>query len=114
MGISMQDSKLSQLARMIEEWPGLVSGPTRELVDDSLVLLDHLGDARTLVDVGAGGGMPGIPLKIARPELAVTLVEADGRKAAFLVHAAAELGLEVEVVAERAEIAARGALREAF
>jgi len=99
----MQDSKLSQLARMIEEWPGLVSGPARELVDDSLVLLDHLRDARRLVDVGSGGGLPGLALKLERPHLEVTLVEADQDKAAFLVQASARLGVDVEVVARRAE-----------
>jgi 16S rRNA (guanine527-N7)-methyltransferase len=92
----------------------MVSGPPGPLVEDCLVLLDHLGDARSVVDVGSGGGMPGIPIKIARPDLRVVLVEADRRKAAFLVHAAARLGLDVEVVAERAETAGRGPLREAF
>jgi 16S rRNA (guanine527-N7)-methyltransferase len=58
--------------------------------------------------------MPGLPLKLARPELRVTLVEAGRRKAAFLTRAAAQLGLEVEVVAERAEAAAHGSLRESF
>jgi 16S rRNA (guanine527-N7)-methyltransferase len=116
MGISVNDSRLSQLARMISEWPGLVSGPAQELIDDSLVLLDHLGDARSLVDVGSGGGLPGLPLKITRPELAVTLVEADQAKAAFLVHACARLELQgVEVVARRAEeIGHDPRYREAF
>lgn len=89
---------------MIEDWPGLVAGPARRLVDDSLVLLQHLGEARRLVDVGSGGGLPGLPLKIARPELEVTLIEADQAKAAFLVQACASLGLkDVDVVARRAE-----------
>jgi 16S rRNA (guanine527-N7)-methyltransferase len=96
-------ARLSELARMIEGWPGLVSGPTDGLVADSLVLLDHLGDARRLVDVGSGGGLPGLALKIARPDLDMTLVEADQDKAAFLVQASARLHLEVEVVARRAE-----------
>ncbi len=100
----MNDSKLSQLAGLISAWPGLVSGPAAELVEDSLVLLEHLGEARTLVDVGSGGGLPGLPLKIGRPDLAVTLVEADQGKAAFLVQACAALGLDgVEVLARRAE-----------
>ena len=104
MGISMKDSRLAELARMISEWPGLVSGPAGDLVADSLVLLEHLGDARRLVDVGSGGGLPGLPLKIARPSLEVTLVEADQGKAAFLVQACASLDLEgVEVLARRAE-----------
>lgn len=110
----MTSEPLAEYARLLETWPGLVSGPARPLVEDSLSLLDHLGSARTVVDVGSGGGMPGLPLKIARPDLEVTLLEADRRKAAFLVHAAATLGLAVEVVAERAEVAGRGALREAF
>jgi 16S rRNA (guanine527-N7)-methyltransferase len=107
-------SKLATYARLLESWPGLVSGPARPLVDDCLVLLGHLDGTETLVDVGSGGGMPGLPLKIARPGLGVTLVEADRRRAAFLVHAAAELGLDVEVVAERAETAGRSPLRERF
>jgi len=116
MGISVNDSKLEQLARLISEWPGLVSGPAADLVSDSLVLLEHLGDATKLIDVGSGGGLPGLPLKIARPELSVTLIEADKDKAAFLVRACAELGLhDVEVVARRAEEAGRDPLyREAF
>jgi 16S rRNA (guanine527-N7)-methyltransferase len=105
---------LDAYASLLGSWPGLVSGPAGPLARDSLVLLDHLGDARSVVDVGSGGGMPGIPLKIARPELRVVLVEADRRKAAFLVHAAARLELDVEVVAERAETAGRGPLRETF
>jgi 16S rRNA (guanine527-N7)-methyltransferase len=104
MGISVNDSKLLQLARMISEWPGLVSGPAAELVDDSRVLLEHLGEAKTVVDVGSGGGLPGLPLKILRPDLRLTLVESDQAKAAFLVRACATLGLDdVEVLARRAE-----------
>ena len=101
---------------MISEWPGLVSGPADQLIDDALVLLDHLGDAKRLVDVGSGGGLPGLPLKIARPELAVTLVEADSGKAAFLVQACARLGLiDVEVVGRRAEEVGHDArYRESF
>jgi 16S rRNA (guanine527-N7)-methyltransferase len=104
MGISMTDSKLVELARMIEDWPGLVAGPAARLVDDSLVLLDHLDGAHRIVDVGSGGGLPGLPLKIVRPDLEMTLVEADQAKAAFLVQACASLGLkDVDVVARRAE-----------
>jgi 16S rRNA (guanine527-N7)-methyltransferase len=109
-------AQLVELARLIAEWPGLVGRPDLDLVMDSLVLLAHLGTARTLVDVGSGAGLPGLPLKIARPELSVTLVEADQRKAAFLVQACAVLGLkDVQVVAMRAEEAGQDPrYREAF
>jgi len=115
----MKDSKeaaLDALARLIMSWPGLVSRPAGELIEDCLVLLDHLGEARRVVDVGSGGGLPGLPLKIMRPELEMTLVEADRNKAAFLVSACAQLGLAgVEVVDRRAEEVGRDPRhREAF
>jgi 16S rRNA (guanine527-N7)-methyltransferase len=113
MGIEMH-SKLAAYERLLGSWHGLVSGPPGPLVQDCLVLLDHLAGVRSLVDVGSGGGMPGLPVKISCPDLAVTLVEADGRRAAFLVHAAAQLGLDVQVLAERAEITGRGPARESF
>lgn len=116
MGIPMQDFRYSELARMIEAWPGLVSGPAGDLIADSLVLLPYLAGAQRLVDVGSGGGLPGLPLKLARPELEVTLIEADQAKAAFLVQAAAGLGLSgVDVLAVRAEDAGRDLrFRETF
>ena len=59
---------------------------------DSLAVLPFVV-ARTLLDVGSGGGMPGIPLAIARPELRVTLLDSNSKKAAFLKQAAIELTL---------------------
>src|SRR6266481_1161343 len=116
MGISVNDSRLAELSRLIDEWPGLVSAPAGDLIDDCLVLVSYLSDVTTLVDVGSGGGLPGLPLKIMVPRLEVTLVEADGRKAAFLTQACARLGLSgARVVGRRAEDAAHdGDLREAF
>lgn len=78
-------------------------------------LLAELGPRARLVDVGSGGGLPGIPLAIALPSLRVTLVEATQKKAAFLVAAAAALELaNVSVRAERAEQLVTGELRGAF
>ena len=116
MGISVIDSKLHELARLISEWPGLVSGRAGELIADSLVLRDHLGETERVADVGSGGGLPGLPLKIVLPGLGMTLVEADQAKAAFLVRACAALGLrDVEVVARRAEEVGRDpSYRESF
>ncbi|HKT84295.1 MAG TPA: 16S rRNA (guanine(527)-N(7))-methyltransferase RsmG [Solirubrobacterales bacterium] len=107
---------MSRLTQLIAGWPGLVSKPDPDLVADSLVLLPHLAGAARLVDVGSGGGLPGLALKIAKPELQVVLVEANRRKAAFLVRAAAELGLwGVDIVGRRAEDAGHDPdFREAF
>ncbi|QLQ23759.1 MAG: 16S rRNA (guanine(527)-N(7))-methyltransferase RsmG [Dechloromonas sp.] len=60
---------------------------------DSLAILPHVGDG-PLLDVGSGGGLPGIPLAIARPDLAITLVDTVQKKAAFLQQAAIELELK--------------------
>lgn len=116
MGISVNDSRLAELARLIDEWPGLVSAPASDLIEDCLVLAGHIGTATLVVDVGSGGGLPGLPLKIVKPELEMTLVEADGKKAAFLIQACARLGLDgVAVVDRRAEAAAHEPeLRESF
>lgn len=75
---------------------------TRHLLD-SLAVLDF-ASGQTLADVGSGPGLPGLVLAIARPELAVTLVEANRKKAAFLRHARRRLGLaNVAVVQARVE-----------
>lgn len=101
---------------MIDAWPGLVSGPAAPLVEDALVLLDFLGDARRIVDVGSGGGLPGLALKLVRSELEMTLIDSDQDKAAFLVQAAARFQLrDVEVVGRPAEDVGRDPrYREAF
>jgi 16S rRNA (guanine527-N7)-methyltransferase len=73
----------------------------------ALPLLDAAAPGR-LVDLGSGGGVPGIPLAIARAEWRWTLVESTGRKAAALQEMSEALGLtNVEVVAERAETVGR-------
>ena len=71
---------------------------------DSLSILPYLASARTLLDVGTGPGLPGIPVAIARPDLAVTLLDSSHKKCAFLRQVKAELALAiVEVVCERVE-----------
>lgn len=71
---------------------------------DSLSLLPHVGDAKTILDVGSGAGLPGLPLAIARPDLGITVLDSSQKKASFLRQAKAELGLNnVEIVCERVE-----------
>ncbi len=69
---------------------------------DSLTILPHVGDGN-LLDVGSGGGLPGIPLAIARPALSVSMVDTVQKKATFLQQAAIELGLK-NVVAHHARV----------
>lgn len=60
---------------------------------DSLAVLPEVAGATTLLDLGAGAGFPGLPLKLVMPTLGVTLVDAVGKKVAFIKAAAASLGL---------------------
>jgi 16S rRNA (guanine527-N7)-methyltransferase len=79
---------------------------------DSLTILSVLDVSRrheqvSILDAGTGAGLPGIPLKIAVPEIKLTLVEATGKKTAFLDRVINVLGLKnVEVVTGRAEVLA--------
>lgn len=57
----------------------------------------------TLLDFGSGGGFPGLPIAICRPEITVTLAESQGKKAAFLQEAVRSLGIPVRVHSGRAE-----------
>lgn len=71
-------------------------------------ILAELPNGSRVADVGSGGGLPAIPLAIALPRLRFTLIEATGKKAAFLRTAIAALGLtNAEVVAERVETVAQ-------
>jgi 16S rRNA (guanine527-N7)-methyltransferase len=61
-----------------------------------------------LADVGSGGGLPGVPIKVVNPKLATTLVESTTKKARFLHHATENLSLVgVEVMNARVEDVAR-------
>ena len=86
-------------------------------VVESLRLVPLLAEANNLIDVGSGGGLPGMVLAIARPELKVTLLESSAKKARFLAETSQALGLgNVVVDSRRAEQAAAPGepLREHF
>ncbi len=82
---------------------------------DSLAMHPFVRDIATLADLGAGAGLPGIPLAIALPALRVTLVESNGKKARFLREAVRTLQLDNARVAEsRAEALAESAAFDAI
>lgn len=85
---------------------------------ESLALLRALEKAGVFaspaIDIGAGAGFPGLPMRIARPDLALSLIEATGKKAAFLEGLVERLGLDgVTVVRARAEELAHDAAHRA-
>lgn len=71
---------------------------------DSLPAARHVPEGATLLDIGSGGGFPGLPLKILMPSLAVTLIDSSRKKVNFLKHVIRTLQLEnIEALHIRAE-----------
>jgi len=118
LGVELTAGQLGQLAgyldRLLEANQRMNLTAVRErdaawrrLIVDSLTVLpglDGLPGGSRVVDVGTGGGMPGVPLAIARPDLRLLLADATGKKAAFVAEACAALGLDhVEAIQGRAE-----------
>ena len=89
-----------------------------EHLSDSLscLLIGTLWSSTSVIDVGTGGGLPGIPLAISRPDLRVTLLEATKRKVRFLDYTRKTLGLRnLDLLQGRVEDAGKkAAYREAF
>ncbi len=110
-GQTIEGDTLDRLVRFAELLAGYEEANVIGTRDFDSVVLDHIVDslscfvsgaldeADTLVDVGSGGGLPGLPLAIVRRDLGVTLVEATGKKARFLSKAVNELGLSNVAVA---------------
>ena len=106
--------KFAQLLSAYEEANVIGTRSVREVllehVLDSLscLLLGPLADARHLADVGSGGGLPGIPLKVVAPRLRVTLIEATAKKVRFLRRTAETMSLDgVEALNGRVEALGR-------
>lgn len=119
-GLELSPDQVSQLERYAELLTGYELANVIGTRDYGAVLLEHVADALScaltrkitaeerIIDVGAGGGLPGIPLRIAFPALRLTLLEATAKKARFLETAVNELELRnVEVINQRAEEAGR-------
>lgn len=112
LDLSEQDiARLLQFIQLLEKWNKTynltaVRDPLQMVplhLLDSLAMLPWLqGD--TVLDVGTGPGLPGIPLAIVRPDIAFTLLDSNSKKTRFITQAVMELGLEnVAVVQSRAE-----------
>lgn len=104
LGVALDDAAVDRLLTLVSEllrWNERVNltAITRpeEVIEkhvlDSLAVLPELAGARSLVDIGSGAGFPGLPLKVARPDLEVAMVDAVGKKVAFIRHAIVRLGL---------------------
>lgn len=114
LGINLtarQRQQLLELIAELAEWNQrfnltAIDAPleaVRKHLLDSLSI-DRYVSGSTVADVGSGAGFPGLPLAVIEPARQVTLIEATGKKARFLEHARAKLGLEnVSVVNARAE-----------
>jgi 16S rRNA (guanine527-N7)-methyltransferase len=109
LGLSLSAAQQAALLRYLEllqKWTRVynltaIRDPQRMLshhVLDSLAIVPYLREGRVL-DVGSGAGLPGIPVAIARPDLAVTLLDSSQKKAAFMQQAIAELNLKNAQVA---------------
>jgi len=126
--IHLDDSQLSLLssyADLLAEYDiaNVIGTRSRDnivlehLVDSiSCFLIEDLARRNSVIDIGTGAGLPGIPLAIVQPNLCVTLLEATEKKLHFLEHALATLELRnLEVLHARAEdVGRRLAYREAF
>jgi 16S rRNA (guanine527-N7)-methyltransferase len=76
---------------------------SRHFIESIAVAQSLPNDIATLLDFGSGAGLPGIPIALCWPRVAVTLAESQVKKAAFLQEAVRVLGISAKVYADRAE-----------
>lgn len=127
LGIALTDRSLQQLDRYAEllvEWNEKmnltgITDPEGIAVRHFLDSLTLLADAQIpaggrLIDVGTGAGFPGVVVKIARPDLDVTLLDSLNKRLIFLQAVSDAIELPMTIIHGRAEESARTALRERF
>ena len=114
-GVELSEKQLYLFALFLEElwsWNRRMNltgiseerGMIIKLLLDPLVALPYLSSSGTVLDIGSGAGIPGLPLKIARPEFEVHLLESKAKKVIFLKDMIRKLGLKwVDVYKGRAE-----------
>lgn len=126
--ITLTENQYEQFQKYFEllvEWNEKMN--LTAITDESGVALKHFADSlsllnfvdipqnSTLADVGTGAGFPGVVLKIARPDIKLTLIDSLNKRLVFLGEVCAQLGIEAELIHSRAEDGARDEkLRESF
>jgi 16S rRNA (guanine527-N7)-methyltransferase len=115
MGVELGESQVDTLWRFgtmlreRNEYINLTSVVTPEGILtvhmlDSLSVAQHLGDARRIIDVGTGGGFPGVPLAVACPDRDFTLIDGTQKKIRFVAESIELFGIRnAHALAERAE-----------
>lgn len=126
--ITLTENQYEQFQKYFEllaEWNKKMN--LTAITDESGVALKHFADSLSLLnfvdipqnsslaDVGTGAGFPGVVLKIARPDIKLTLIDSLNKRLVFLGEVCAQLGIEAELIHSRAEEGARDEkLRESF
>lgn len=126
--ITLSENQYEQFQKYFEllvEWNEKMN--LTAITDESGVALKHFADSLSLLnfvdipqnsslaDVGTGAGFPGVVLKIARPDIKLTLIDSLNKRLVFLGEVCAQLGIEAELIHSRAEDGARDEkLRESF
>ena len=126
--ITLTENQYEQFQKYFEllaEWNKKMN--LTAITDESGVALKHFADSlsllnfvdipqnSTLADVGTGAGFPGVVLKIARPDIKLTLIDSLNKRLVFLNEVCSQLGIDAELIHSRAEDGARDEkLRESF
>lgn len=126
--ITLTENQYEQFQKYFEllaEWNEKMN--LTAITDESGVALKHFADSLSLLnfvdipqnsslaDVGTGAGFPGVVLKIARPDIKLTLIDSLNKRLVFLNEVCSQLGIEAELIHSRAEDGARDEkLRESF
>lgn len=118
--ITLTENQYEQFQKYFEllaEWNEKMN--LTAITDESGVALKHFADSLSLLnfvdipqnsslaDVGTGAGFPGVVLKIARPDIKLTLIDSLNKRLVFLGEVCAQLGIEAELIHSRAEDGAR-------
>ncbi len=126
LGVPLNEEQINQLkeySRLLTEWNEKIN--LTAICDEEGIAVKHFLDSmsaittgyigKNVIDVGTGAGFPGLVLKIAKPEISLTLLDSLNKRITFLKEVSSALNLDgIEFVHARAEDRARGALRAKF